>query len=479
MIGKTPFTKTDFIQYLHCAKSLWLAQNKPEFYPVGEMSAFVQKLAAEGYEVEAYVKQHVAKLADNDAYSFQAVFETDDGLFARADMVRQADDGSIDICEIKSSTRVKDSGLESHLKDAAFQAVAAQRAGNQVGKIFIVHLNNDYVRSGDIDPSALVTFADETVRVKALLHETEREIDSALALLSQAAIDEQGCTCLYLGRSNHCDSFEYFNSDIPNPSIYSLPRLSGKKLAAFVDEGRFDLSQIELDEVSRLQQLVLRSFQDGQPDVDMADIENFLSVLQYPLYFLDYETYMSAVPIADGLGPQEHLPFQFSLHVLHQDGQLAHFEYLADAPAIPAELVAALRQHIGPTGSIVTWNRAFENTQNKRMAQTVPEAADFLLDLVDRTVDLMDVFKTGYVDIRLNGSTSIKKVLPVIVPELSYDGMDVSDGTSAMESWDRMINESDAAEREKLRQALLNYCKLDTLAMVRIFQFVEGVVRTT
>jgi hypothetical protein len=466
-------TKTDFIQFLNCPKSLWLKHNRPEVYPKGSFSSFLVKLAAEGYEVESYVKQLVSRYSDAASYNFQQEFLTSDGLYARCDIVKSNQDGSVDLLEVKSSTSVKDDRLHSHLKDTAFQVVTAQRAGRRVGKVYIVYLNKDYVRSGDVDPNGLLIFSDETVRVSALLDETEVEIDAALALLKRDTIDETSCSCLHLSRSHHCDSFDHFNPSIPKPSIYSLPRLSGEKLAAFVDEGRFNLASISPNEVSAQQALVVKAHNESNPFIDRVQIQAFLAQLKYPLHFLDYETFLSGVPIIDGYRPQEQLPFQFSLHVLHEDGQLEHFEYLADRPMRPDELINALREAIQPIGSILAWNKGFENAQNKNMGKQFPHAQDFLLDLVDRTVDLMDIFKTGYIDVGFDGSTSIKKVLPVLIPELSYQNMEVKDGGSAMEAWGEMILITDPANKDKMRQALLDYCKLDTLAMVRIYQFID------
>lgn len=466
-------TKTDYIQYLNCPKSLWLKHNRPEIYPDDSFSNFLVKLAAEGYEVESYAKQAVSGYPDAASYHFQQEFLTNDGLYARCDIIKSNSDGSIDLFEIKSSTSVKNDRSHSHLKDAAFQVVTAQRAGERIGKVWIVHLNKGYVRSGDVDPNGLLTFSDETVRVKALLQETEADIDTALAFLRHDTIDETSCSCLYLSKTHHCDSFDYFNPSIPKPSIYSLPRLFGEKLATFVDEGRFDLASISPSEVSTQQSLVVKAHNEGNPFVDKVEIEFFLGQLKYPLHFLDYETFISAVPIIDGYGPQDQLPFQFSLHVLHEDGRLDHSEYLADRPMRPDELVKALRDAVQPFGSVLAWNKGFENAQNKNMSKQLPHSEDFLLDIVDRTVDLMEIFKTGYVDVGFDGSTSIKKVLPILIPELSYQNLEVKDGGAAMDAWGAMIVFADPAKKNEMRQALLDYCKLDTLAMVRIFQFID------
>jgi hypothetical protein len=325
-------TKTDFIQYLNCPKSLWLMLNKPHDYPFGEFSAYQQKLTGEGYEVEAYVRQLIRNSADHHKYEFQRVFETDN-LYAKADMVRANDDGTIDLYEIKSSTSVKDSNPHNQLKDAAFQAIVAEYCGHEIGKIFIVHLNKSYQRNGDIDAAELLAFSDDTVRVRALIDETKIEIAAALKLLAVDSIDETSCSCLHLGKAKHCDSFDYFNPAIPKPSIYNLPRISiGKNFKNFVAEGRFDLDLIDPAEVSKLQMLVLQAHQSGAPLINEKYIEGFLGALTFPLYFLDYEGYGSAVPICDGASPQAQFPFQFSLHVMQSDGQLDHHEYLPSQP---------------------------------------------------------------------------------------------------------------------------------------------------
>ncbi|MEP6355303.1 MAG: DUF2779 domain-containing protein [Hyphomicrobiales bacterium] len=466
-------SKTHFMQYLNCSKSLWLMLNKSDQYPHGEFSEYAKKLAAEGYLVEAYVQRLISSFSNTSHYSFQQEFETDGGLYAKADMVLQNEDGSIDLFEIKSSTSVKDNNPHNQLKDAAFQTIAAKQTGKNVRNILIVHLNGKYVRRGKIEPAEFLTFADVTVRVKALIPETENEIANALSLLKLDKIDETGCTCLHLSKSHHCDSFDYFNPQIPKPSIYNLPRLSAKKREAFVAEGRFSLNDISIDEVTSLQRPVLKSHLAGEPYVDLADIENFIGVLTYPLYHLDYETYASAIPIVDGTSPQAQLPFQFSLHVQQEDGVIEHHEFLANQPELPLALIEKMQNVIGPTGSVIVWNKGFENSQNKKMAALYPDKAEFLFNLIDRTVDLMDVFKTGYVDSSFGGSTSIKKVLPIVVPELSYEGMDVADGTSAMDAWKKMLDETDQTKRKALRNALLEYCKLDTLAMVCILRFIE------
>jgi CRISPR/Cas system-associated exonuclease Cas4 (RecB family) len=470
-------SKTDFIHYLNCPKSLWLLKHKPDQYQNGEFSGYMKKLTSEGYEVESYVQKLIKNQPDAASYSFQSVFQTQRGLYAKADVIRDNGDGTINLYEVKSSTSVKKAGQHNQIKDAAFQKIAAEEAGLKVARVFIVHLNKDYVRQGDINPEQLLIFADIKSDVAEIEAATRAEIDSALALLTQHDIDENSCSCLQLTKSNHCDSFIYFNPAIPTPSIYNLSRISKTKIAGFVADGRFDLDEIGLDEVTDKQIPVLQSAHLKTPMIDQEAIARFFSKATYPIYFIDYETYSSAIPLVDGARPQAPIPFQYSLHVKRtpEGTKLLHVEYLAEKAAMPLAMIEHMEYHIGATGSLVSWHASFENTQNKTMAAQYPDKADFLQDLIKRTLDLEDVFKDGYVDIAFAGSTSIKKVLPVIAPDLSYKEMDVANGTDAMEAWVRLITMPDGNDRDQLREAMLEYCKLDTYAMVRLFEEMERI----
>lgn len=468
-------SKTDFIQYLHCPNSLWLRKTKPDDYSSSELSEYAKKLVAEGYEVENYVRNLINARDDADHFSFQSVFETKRGLYAKADVVRDNEDGSISLYEIKSSTRVKTDAKHNQIKDACFQMLVAQELGHIVRQIFVVHLNGEYVRDGEIDPEALLVFADVTAKVREVEAETQKQISEALSLVEMPEIDESSCTCLTLTKANHCDSFAYFNPDIPNPSIYNLPRISKGKLETFVGEGRFGLDVIALDEVTGHQINVLQSAHLKKPIVDQGKLSSWFSKAEYPLYFLDYETYASAIPIVDGARPQSPIPFQYSLHVKStpDDAELLHYEYLAEKAALPFAMVEHMEQHIGPKGSVISWHASFENTQNKTMAKQFPDKAAFLQSLIDRTLDLEEIFVEAYVDIAFGGSTSIKKVLPVLAGDLSYADLIVANGTDAMEAWKRLIAMPDGDDKDQLRGEMLKYCKLDTYAMVRLFHEME------
>ena len=468
-------TKTDFIQYLNCPESLWLFKNEPTSYPQGEFSKFMQKLVREGYEVERYVHGFFENAGDRDV-SFQTEFKTEDGLYARLDAFENLSDGKAALYEIKSSTSVKTDTKHNHIKDACFQKICAERAGQVIDHVFLAHLNGDYVRDGEIDPGAMLIFADITEAVDEIAAETSAEIDAALEFL-RADHDMAGCSCAEKTRANHCDAFSVFNADVPTPSIYSLPRLRANRISELRSMGVVELQDVPEDySLSENQRLVVDSAKAGGPLVDKAAISNFLSDLTFPLYFFDYETFSSAVPLLDGTSPHMHFPAQYSLHTLDSNGSLDHKEYLEREARLPDRLVERMQEDIGPTGSIISWHKSFEETRNRELAKRYPEKADFLNNLNERMLDLEDVFKSDYVDARFDGSTSIKKVLPVVCPHLDYKELEVQDGASAMEAWQRMIN-AELDEAEKIANDLLEYCERDTFAMVEIYRFLVGLIR--
>lgn len=475
----TQLSKTEFIQYLYCQNSFWLLKRDSEKYPEGEFSVFLSKPIKDGYLVEKYAKLLFENGNNGSKISFQQKFQTDSRLFTRADIYEVGKNGQTHLYEVKSSAHVKTDRTHNHLKDACFQLITAERSGQSIDRVSIIHLNGDYVRDGDIIPSELLIIRDVTAEVRAIQQETEAEIDAALALLDLQDIDRSSCSCLQQGRANHCDSFSYFNPQIPTPSIYSLPRLSEKKRLELLEDSFIDLDHVPDNfSLSPQQSAVLAAAKSKKPVIKIATIRTFFEKLTYPLYFFDFETYASAVPLIDGMSPHKLVPFQYSLHILSEDGGLQHREYLAQNAQLPAELINQMERDFGNSGSVVSWHASFEKTQNKEMARMYPEHADFLTDINDRIVDLEDLFKTAYVDIRFNGYTSIKKVLPVICPELSYQGLEVQDGTAAMDAWARMVDPSVAAdEKKRIETALLKYCKLDTLAMVEIYRFLEKLLR--
>lgn len=464
------FSKSDFLHWRECPKSFWLELKRPQEFRRPPPSEFARMLMADGFVVEREVKRLIDNWPDVDAISFQQEFASDDGLHARADVVRTRADDSLDIFEVKSSTSTRGSDGRDHVVDACFQTIVAERAGYTVNSCSIIHVNKAFVRGGDIDPSQLLSVVDVTDKVAGMRADLEEEIDNARAMLSSEEIDETNCECRYSSRAKWCAAFHHLNPDIPDLPAHFLPRVSKQKLKKLDDDGRLAIEDVTEADVTATQLPVWKALVTGEAQIDRGEVEGFMDGLEWPLWFYDYETVASAVPTSPGHQPHISIPVQFSVHRLDEDGTLEHFEFLSEQPGQEDELIAALKNVIGSSGTLLAWNMSTEKSLNERLAKLRPASKDFLLDLNARTVDLMEIFKRGWVEPRFEGSTSIKKVLPVMVPELSYADEDVHDGTGAILAWREMVETDNQERRDDLKRQLLAYCKLDTLAMVEIFR---------
>ncbi len=480
-------TKTDFIQLLNCPQSLWLLKNKPEAYKEyeAEFSLFLQKLIREGYEVEEYVTQMFKDVKDleqlptnkslsvinSPGFYSQVALETSEGVYARLDLVESLGDKVIDIYEIKSSTSIKKDKRHNHLKDIAFQKYVAQQNGLTVRDVIHVHLNKEFIKDGAITPEHLLVLENVNDAVVEIYDATCEEIKIGTDFINQDSISEHACDCLDKTSSNHCDTFRYFNRDIPTHSIYDLQRINQKKILELRELTVSDITDIPTEyKLSPYQELQQLSLQRGEPIIDKQEVKDALSKLTFPLYFFDYETLPFAVPRVNGYGPHQHTPVQFSLHILEKNGSLEHREYLAQMLEGPEKLLLKMQEYIGTTGSLVSWYASFEISKNREMKELYPEFASFLTDINNRTFDLMDPFRKDYVDAKFHGSNSIKSVLPVLVPELSYKDLEIQGGTMAVDAAERLYDMTDPNEIQEIRKAMLAYCELDTLAMVKIYQ---------
>ena len=222
------------------------------------------------------------------------------------------------------------------------------------------------------------------------------------------------------------------------------------------------------------QNLQVKSTKRDSAVIDEVAVRNDLYQLVYPIYFLDYETYSWAVPRYENHGVYQNVVFQYSLHIKKDDhSPLEHYEYISKTQDDPMKEIAPnLEKVIGKVGSILVWNKSFEMSRNKEMGNIFPKYEDFFIMVNSRIKDLGDIFsKQMYVDPEFKGSWSIKKVLPVICPNLTYHGMKVANGTQAMTTWEDIVYGSKTqTEKEEMTKDLLKYCELDTYAMVAIWE---------
>ncbi|MBT6069003.1 DUF2779 domain-containing protein [Candidatus Peregrinibacteria bacterium] len=446
-----------------------------------EVEVWARKLFSNGVLVESREEVAVADteefLSAGKKVIFQASFQTS-GLYAMVDILQWDEDGGYWIINEVKATSAKDKKDKKHVYDAAFQYILLKMAGLNVGKVNLVELNKEFRKNGEIDVRELIEFTDITEKVKELEEEINEKIVHMKTLLDEEK-EPLPCECLYKSRGNHCPAFGYLYPDVPDYSVHDIVRIgsSKKKLEGLVEGGYIAFEDVPEDfKLSPYQRNHVNVTQTKGSIIHAKIIKKQLDDLVYPLYFLDYETCPTAVPIYDGCKPYQQVPFQYSLHVLEAPNvDLEHYEFLytGELKHPMKALAESLMKVIGDMGSIIVWNDSFEGKCHRDIAELMPEYEDVFLGYNKRFYDLMEIFqKNLYVHHDFKGSYSIKAVLPVLVPGLTYDNLNIRDGAMAMTAWKTMMfeMEGDAKGGEAIAEDLLRYCELDTLAMVRIFE---------
>ena len=493
-------SKTNYLVYRDCAHNAWVKVHKPEVYHAEPLSVFEQAIIEIGNDVDVRARElfpggvlirrgdavGTAQLVDaRTPILYQPVFET--GRYTTACDILVWNDAlaAYDLYEVKASTsgegrsKAKDD-LYAH--DIAFQALVLRENGVPLGRLNLVRLDSSYVSDGTLDLDRLFTREDFTDRVAPLLDAVAVEMDAAHDLLQLPALPSAPCVCIYKGRSSQCTTFGYINPNVPAYGVHDLTRIgqSPKKLRALVDSGVLAIEDVpESAELTDNQRNQVNAAKRRRPFVEIAPLAAFLDDIRYPAAFLDYETYPCALPRFAGYGPFNHVPFQFSLHVVERPGgEAIHREFLFTETTCPDEpFVAALKASLPAEGSIVVWNKPFEKGINDKLAERLPAEESYLAGVNERVVDLMDVFTAQMVvHPAFRGKTSIKWVLPALVPSLSYKTLAIREGATASETWNAIVTgELELDEARAARDNLLAYCGLDSLAMVEIWRALLGI----
>lgn len=494
-------SKTIFQEFLFCPKNTWLKLHKPELLEKFVLSDFEQNLIEQGNEVETVARnlfpggievkatgehaQHetVRLMAAKVPAIFQATYIAD-GFIARNDILKyDAETGLWDLYEVKATNSLKEGDGRDHITDVAFQVSLLRRAHIPLGCCFLVHLNKEYRRAGALDLKQLFVFEDVTEAARARMSDIESKMSAAREYLLQEEEPTGGCECLYKTRRSHCTTFKHSHSHIPDYSVHDISRIHKTKLQALVEKSIFGLDDIDDPEAHGLtekQSNQVWAHKRQESVVEHEKIAEELSALAFPLYFFDYEAYAPAIPVFDGYSPYKHIPFQFSLHILREpDGELEPVGYLHKTLSDPAEAVAALLQKHIIGGTVIVWHKTFEMGVNKDLGYRLPQYAAFLERLNGSIYDLESIFTQQlYVHHGFKGRSSIKKILPVIAPELSYDELGIKEGGQASNAWWQMVSPGvPPEERAAIAKGLEIYCERDTYAMYAIWKHLQEVSR--
>lgn len=485
-------SKTKYLAGLQCPKLLWMHYHAKEQFP--PLDASTQAIFDQGHEVTALARSLFPGGAEiQGVQDFSAILGETKRLvaqrqtlyepafrykstFARADILKPNKDGSWDLYEVKSSTEAKD----VHLDDLAFQKYCYEGAGLSIKRCYLVLINNTYVRNGAIDAEKLFLVIDMSEEVKTHLPSVEKNLERMLE-----AIDQETCPEIKIGP--HCSApydcalTNYCWDFVPDESVFILYRLKSEQKFNLVDKNVLSIADVpENYKLTDNQRIQWQCHRTGQVHCDRKAIMGFINQLEFPVYFLDFETVSPAIPFYEQSRPYQQVPFQFSLHVLEKWGkEPAHYGYLADGAEDPRPgLMARLKQLIGPKGTVLSYNMGFELGRLKECAEVFPEYQTWFNKIEPRFRDLIDPFRQfDYYDPKQLGSTSIKAVYPALTGG-SYEGLEIADGESASQQYACITFRKGIPEEEKVRvrAGLEVYCKLDTQAMIDVLSVLRKAV---
>lgn len=482
-------SKTLFIKGLQCHKALYLHKFHPElkdeispakealFMSGRNVGVLAQQLFPGGVEIpyegvslSDQIRKTQSEIENGTTTLYEAAFGYE-GAFCKVDIIHKGEKGW-KIYEVKSSTDMKD----VYYQDVAFQYYVLKSTGLPVSRVSLVHLNNEYVKNGDIEVDKLFTIQDLTDTAEewesVVLEALQQQREMLTGDLSDIDIGEH-CFNPY-----DCDFLGHCWSHIPENSVFDL-REKGVKKFDLYRQGIILMKDIPEGMLNFKQGIQVAGTLQKKDRIIKENIRDFLRSLWYPLYFLDFETFMSPIPPFDGTRPYQQIPFQYSLHSMEQrGGTLYHREFLASPNCDPRkELSERLIHEIPDNACVIAYNMPFERRILEELGSWLPEYRGRINTITDNMRDLMVPFRNKDCYLwQMNGAYSIKTVLPALVPELSYDGMEISDGGMAMNAYSMMCETQDSEELEKIRKALLEYCRLDTLGMVKILDKLREIV---
>jgi len=475
-------SKSRYLNGLQCPRYIWIQFHEPARIP--ETDPVTQCIFDQGHEVGYLAKKLFPGGIDVPQESFtgniektkellqerKPLFEAgilSGNLYSRVDILSPAGEDEWDICEVKSSTSIKD----VHIDDVAFQRYCCTQFGLNIRNCYLALINNQYIRDGEIDPESLFNILDVTDKVEEASPGIQDRIDGILEVINWE-------TCPEMVIGPHCrDPYECPLTDcwdaLPEHNVFSL-YYGGKKSFTMYNSGILTIGEItddyKLNDKQRIQQACVVN---GEPHIDKEAIRDFLSSLEYPLYYLDFETIGPAIPLFDGVRPYQDVPFQFSVHVIRdKQSEPVHYSYLTDGTGDPRPgSLAELQKMLGDSGSIIAYNKGFEEGCLRDMAAALLEYSDWIEQVCTRLVDLLEPFRNFYYyHPAQKGSASLKAVLPAITGK-GYEDLVISDGQVASLTFlTATYGEIPEEERAKVVSDLEKYCGRDTEGMIWIVE---------
>lgn len=482
-------TKSDYITYQTCSKNFWADKHIPEQaapldlkaennietgIKVGELAKQYFKdtldlrLIIKYPDVNKQVEQTKLAMQRGQPVIAEASFIYED-LFCAVDLLKKESDGSYSIYEVKAVNNMK----EINEADVAFQFYVLKKCGFNIKDVYIMHLNADYVRMGDIDVHQLFVAerVTDNVKVNDALIVMEDHLNDMRSLIKQK---EEPAHAMAKTMCSKCPYHDYCHRNIPTPSVLSIYKF--KKPYDYINRGIYTLEEAFKDGYvmeKSVERNCINAFRNNKEYIDLLEVKKFLATVKYPLYHLDFETMNEAIPPCDYTHPYQQVPFQYSLHIEKSaGGELEHREFLGEEIGCQRALAEQLCKDIPLDVTSMAYNYSFEKTVIRNLAAVFPDLADHLMNIHDHMIDLMVPFQKGYFYSPKQGARySIKVVMPALCPEMeeAYHNLPVvHNGGEALAMFPHLIRDMSGEEYAYTRKGMLMYCELDTLSMVKV-----------
>lgn len=475
-------SKTTVMKGLQCEKALWLQTKKRHLAPPPdektkalfeegkEIGKLAQSLYPNGVEIPFNTQPYSRKFDLTDHYIqsgkqtiYEATFQTQT-MMCMVDILHRTEDGW-HLIEVKSSRSQK----EEHLYDIAIQFAILTSCGLPIKKAILIHINPDYIRSSSFEIPEFFTQIDVTESIQPYLHEIRQKEPYFVKLSQQYHEPKQaiGPQCM---SPYPCAFKEYCWQHIPERSVFDLIGLSYDERFELYYKGYVSFNELSHAPLNTPTKRLVEAENNASIIIDKKELKSFLSTLFYPMTFFDFETIFPTIPIYPKSYSRQQIPFQYSAHIMNSPFDVPlHKEFLANPTEDPREsLIKAMIRDIPENTCVIVYNETFEKSVISELIDAFPQYKKELESRFSEFRDLMIPFQKRFVySHELLGRYSIKKVLPTFVPELSYDSLDIQEGLTASETY-RKIPEMDEITQEKTKQALLEYCKLDTYAMIAL-----------
>jgi len=483
-------SKSNYLSGLECPRYLWTVMKYPERKRKETIAEefnfkegiFVGELAKQLYPkgisipFDDYLENilKTKEFLNKNKTLIEAGFEYDN-CFARADFLVPNGEGW-DILEVKKGTRVKNRNIH----DLSFQKYIFEENGLEIKKCFLLYLNKKYVRSGELDIWNLFVKEDVSTDVDNEMEFVKERIDGIFEFISSNEMPEPGYLLPKIIKNNSHNCFTERCLELPPNNVFCLygsKRLVSLLFKAGIKTIKDTPEKFLLNDNQKIQR---ECEIKEKPHIDKEKIKEFLEELTYPYYYLDFETFSTAIPMFNGLNPYFKVPFQFSLHVDQGDGgKIKHFEYLYNEKDDPREeFLLELQKVLGESGSIIVYYKSFEIGRLNELAERFPDHKEWINNVILRIIDLRDPFrKFSYYNPEQQGSASLKAVFSAMT-EMSYEALEIRDGRTAPVEFLRInYEECDELKKQKVRSDLLQYCKQDTLAQVKIIEKLRELVK--